>query len=204
MRSLNAAALAALQQRAVTMRDFLWLHARDRSTNAIIKVGYWSDLGTVAAQVLNPDTGLVDTRNFDGAGALIEISAIPMVANLTVQSVTVRASQISDANDLVRAYDVRQQRIEIYRGLFATGTLNQIAPAYARFVGFVDDIEITTPAEGGDGGVVLTCMSHLQEMSRTNPATRSDAYLKQRATTDTFRRHTATVGTWELKWGTAS
>lgn len=202
MRALDAAALAALKSRAVCLRDFLWIVARDRDTGAPVAAGFWSDLGTVSAQVLNPETGGPEFRTFEGGGNLIEISAIPLVANLTVQNVTVTASQLSNINDLVRAYDLKQARVEIYRGLFTPATLNQLAPAFPRFVGFVDEVEINTPAEGDAGSITLTCVSNSQEMGRSNPATRSDGYMQQRSAGDTFRRHAATVGTWELKWGT--
>lgn len=203
MRSLDAATLAALEARAVCLRDFLWIVARDRTTYVDVPVGFWSDLGDVSVQVVNPETGGPEYRSFEGSGNLIEISPIPLVANLTVQSVTVSASQISNVNELVRAYEVRQSRVEIFRGLFDPGTLTQIGPAYPRFVGFVDRVEITTPPENELGQLVLDCVSHAQEMSRSNPATRSDAYMKKRSAGDNFRRHAATVSTWDLKWGTA-
>lgn len=201
MRQLPAAANTALNTRNVTIRDFLWIEARDRDTGALVPYGWWSDLGTVTASVIDPRTGEIVPRSFAGAGGLIEISAIPMMANMTVQSVTVTASQISNANDLVRGYSVKQARVEIFRGLFAPASLVQLAPAYARFVGFVDEVKITTPSEGDTGGIELTCVSHSQEMRRKNPATRSDADQRRRSETDSFRRHAATVGTWEIKWG---
>lgn len=200
MRSLPAGAQAALDARAITLRDFIWLVARDRSDDSAVSVGYWSDVGTVSAQVVNPMTGGTVSRTFAGAGGLISVSQVPMTANLTVQTVTVSVSQVSDANDLIRAYDVKQARIEIFRGLF-TPAMVQLAPAFPRFVGFVDEVQITTPAEGGDGSIDMTCVSHAQEMSRFNPATRSDADLRKRDPDDTFRRHAASVGTWEVTWG---
>ncbi|TYB83973.1 hypothetical protein [Oceaniovalibus sp. ACAM 378] len=201
MRQLAPAAIAALKGRNVTIRDFLWIEARERTTGVAIPVGFWSDLSTVSAQVIDPHTGGVTLRSFQGAGGLIEISQVTMTSSLSVQSVNVTMSQISNASDLVRAYNVKQARIEVFRGLFAPATLIQLAPAFPRFVGFVDSIEIKTPAEGGDGGIELTCVSHSQEMSRSNPATRSDADQQIRRNGDTFSRHAAAVGTWEMQWG---
>lgn len=204
MRQLTNPAKAALDQRAVTIRDFLWLEPRDRSTGDVIQYGMWSDIGTVAANVISPRTGLIESRTFEGGGGLAQISQIPMTSNLTVQTVSITLSQISNANDLIRTYDAKQARVEIFRGLFAPATLVQLAPAFPRFVGYVDGIEINTPAEGGDGSIDLTCVSHSQEMSRYNPATRSDAYQRRRAPGDTFSQHAASVGTWELRWGSPS
>lgn len=193
---------AALQARQLVARDFLWLVVRDRSTGAQVTDGLWSDVGNVTAQVINPDTGLVDTRDWYGSGTLVEISDIPMVANLTVQNVSIRLSQIDDRiADLVRLYDAKQGRVEIYRGLFDPDSRQMVAPAECRFVGFIDQIEIKTPTENEEGSVTLICASHTQEMTRGNPDTRSDATQKLRSSTDNFYQDTSTAGEWEVFWG---
>lgn len=203
MRQLSPAAQSALEQRNVTMRDFIWLEPRDRVTGGIIQYGMWSDLGWINAEVINPRSGLTVSRSFEGVGGLISVSQVPMTSNLTVQTVSIQASQIANTNDLLRGYDLKQARVEIYRGLFHAASLVQLAPAFARFVGYIDEANVNTPAEGGEGGIDLTAVSHSQEMSRYNPATRSDAYTRKRNPDDSFSRHAASVGTWELKWGPA-
>ncbi len=204
MRFTDAPTQVALENRAVKVRDFIWFVVRDRDTGEDVEAGYWSDVGTVDMQVIDPRTQLVQTRQFEGAGSLISIGPIPLVSNLSVQSVSVELSQVSDANALIRTYDARQGRVEIFRGLFELESLVQIAPAYNRFSGFIDDPEIVTPVENEDGKIELNCVSHTQELNRFNPATRSDVYQRLRDPNDSFRRHAATVGTWEIKWGTAS
>lgn len=193
---------AALQARHLVARDFLWLVVRDRSTGAQVTDGLWSDVGNVTADVINPDTGLVDTRNWYGSGTLVAVDDIPMVSNLSVQNVNIRLSQIDDRiNDLVRLYDAKQGRVEIYRGLFDPESRQMVAPAECRFVGFIDQIEIKTPSENEDGSVTLVCASHTQEMTRGNPDTRSDATQKLRSSTDNFFQDTSTAGEWEVWWG---
>ena len=193
---------AALQQRKLVARDFLWLVVRDRDTGMPVTDGLWSDVGNVTADVINPDTGLVDTRDWYGSGTLVAIDDIPMVANLSVQNVNIRLSQIDDhVNDLVRLYDAKQGRVEIYRGLFDPDSRQMVAPAECRFVGFIDQIEIQTPTENEEGHVTLICASHTQEMTRSNPDTRSDASQKLRHATDNFFQDTSTAGQWEVFWG---
>lgn len=193
---------AALQKRKLVARDFLWLVVRDRSTGAPVTDGLWSDVGNVTAQVINPDTGLVDTRDWYGSGTLVAIDDIPMVANLSVQNVNIRLSQIDDhINTLVRLYDAKQGRVEIYRGLFDPDSRKMVAPAECRFVGFIDQIEIQTPTENEEGSVTLICASHTQEMTRSNPDTRSDASQKLRHPTDNFFQDAGTVGEWSFFWG---
>lgn len=202
MRNISAENYAALQARALVARDFLWLIVRDRATNAPVTEGLWSDVGNVSASIIHPDTGLEVTRDWYGSGTLVQISDIPLIANLSVQSVAIRLSQIDDRIErLVREYDAKQGRVEIYRGLFDPDGRQMVAPAECRFVGFVDTIEIQTPTENEDGGVTLSCVSHTQEMTRSNPDTRSDATQRQRDATDGFYADSSTVESWEIFWG---
>lgn len=197
MRNISTENLAALQARQLVARDFLWLVVRDRATGAPVTDGLWSDVGNVSAQVINPDTGLVDTRNWYGSGTLVAIDDIPLVSNLSVQNVSIRLSQIDDRiADLIRLYDAKQARVEIYRGLFDPDSRQMVAPAECRFVGFVDQIEINTPSENSEGSVTLSCASHTQEMTRSNPDTRSDASQKLRLSNDGFYADAATAGEW--------
>lgn len=205
MRTVSSEISAALAAGRLVARDFLWIVARNRDTGAPVPDGMWSDVRSITCQVINPNTGAPATRSFVGAGALVEISAVPLVSNLTVQTVTVRMSQVSDrVNTLVRTYDCKQARVEVFRGLFNPDTRELVAPAEPRFVGFVDRIEIKTPAENEEGAVVLTCVSHTQEMTRSNPDTRSDASQRIRSATDNFFQDTTVVGEFELFWGKAS
>lgn len=204
MRDISAENYAALAARRVVARDFLWFEVRDRSTGMPVTDGYWSDVGTIDAQVIDPNTGGSVIRQWFGSGTLIKISDVPLVSNLTVQNVSITLSQVADrVNNLVRTYDCKQGRVEIFRGLFDPATRALVAPAPPRFVGFIDKIEIDTGAEGKDGGVVITCTSHTQEMTRSNSDTRSDASQRLRLSTDDFYADTAVVGSWQLFWGRA-
>jgi len=201
-RNISAENLAALAARRLVARDFLTIVARTRDTGAPVTDNMWSDVGNVTASVVDPDTGLEDSRDFYGSGTLVAISDIPLVANLSVQNVTIQMSQVNDrVEQLVRDYDCQQARVEIFRGLFDPETRQMVAPAECRFVGFVDKIEITTPSENEEGGVTLTCASHTQEMTRSNPDTRSHESQKLRSATDSFYEDSSTAGEWEIFWG---
>ena len=202
MRSLSSENFAALQARRLVARDFLWIVARDPDTGAPVPDGMWSDVGNVSAAVIHPDTGLPVTRDWYGSGTLVQISDIPAVANLSVQAVTIRMSQVADhVQTLVRQYDCKQARVEIYRGLFNPDTRQMVAPAQCRFVGFVDEIEINTPSENEEGSVEMRCVSHTQEMTRSNTETRSHESQKLRDDTDTFFVDASTAGEFEIFWG---
>lgn len=205
MRDISTENATALAARRLVARDFLWIVARNRVTGDPVSDGMWSDVGAEAFEVISPDTGTATERTYYGAGTLIAISDIPLVANLTVQTATIVMSQVHDrVETLVRTYDCKQARVEIHRGLFDPSTRILVAPAFCRFVGFVDRIEIRTPSENEDGSVTLTCLSHTQEMTRSNPDTRSHESQLVRDPADTFYIDTAVVGQWEQFWGKAS
>jgi hypothetical protein len=205
MRDLSAANYDALQKRILLPRDFIWFVVRDRTTGAAVTDGYWSDIGSIDAQLVDPDTGGTVTRTFAGAGSLIQISDIPLVSTLTVQNISVTLSQVADrVNNLVRAYDCKQGRVEIYRGLFDPASRTMVAPAVPRFVGTIDEAPIHTPKEGESGDVTLSCTSNTVELTRSNPDTRSDASQRLRSATDNFLQDTAVVGNWQNFWGRAS
>lgn len=205
MRSISEENQAALEARALVARDFIWFIVKDRVTGNPVTDGYWSDVGDVSAQVIDPNSGGVVSRTFHGSMGLIQISDIPLVSNITVQTVQVRLSQVSDRiRDLVHGYECKQGQVQIWRGLFSPETRLMVSPAPPRFVGFIDNIDVSTPAENDDGGVMLTCVSHTQEMTRYNPDTRSDASQRLRSGSDNFYKDTTVVGGWQHFWGRKS
>lgn len=204
MRNISAENYAALQARQLVARDFLWIVARNMQTGASQPYGFWSDVGDVTAPVLNPNNGIAETRNFEGSGTLIQISDIPLVANLTVQTVTVSMSQIDQSvAGIVRGYDMKQAQVEVYRGMFSPVSRQLVAPAVCRFIGYVDNVEIKTPKEGDEGSISLSCASHSFEFTRSNSDTRSHESQLLRDSNDFFFQDVSTVGEWEHFWGQA-
>jgi hypothetical protein len=202
MRALSGANYTALQQRQLMARDFIWFIVKDRITGAPVTDGYWSDVGSITVDLINPDSGAIESRTFAGAGSLIQISDITLVSTVTVENITVTLSQVADrVNQLVRGYECKQGRVEIYRGLFDPATRQIVAPAVPRFVGTIDEAPITTPKENEQGAVTLTCTSNTAELTRANPDTRSDASQRLRSATDNFFQDVAVVGKWKHFWG---
>lgn len=202
MRQISTENQLALNQRQLIARDFLWIVARNRTTGDPETVGFWSDIENASVYVLDPDTLLPVLRSYYAAGGLIEIDAIPSVSVIQVQDVQIKLSQLDElVEQAVRLYDVKQARVEIHRGLFDPDTRNLVAPALVRFVGFVNTVRINTPSENSDGGVFLTCVSHTQELTRANPATRSHEDQKLRDEDDEFFKDAAIVSEWQLDWG---
>jgi hypothetical protein len=202
MKQYSANTVAALAARRLVPRDFLWIVARDRATGLPVNVGFWSDLSNVSALVLDPETGAPVLRTFYGSGSLIQISDVPSIVGVSVESVTVTMSQLHDqVEEAIRLYDCKQARIEIHTGLLDPDSRQLVDPAEPIFVGFIDEIEIRTPSENEDGAAILTCASGTQELLRSNPATRSHADQQVRAPGDEFFLDAAVCGDWDHYWG---
>ncbi|MET4199059.1 hypothetical protein ABIA95_003059 [Bradyrhizobium sp. LA8.1] len=194
-----------LQGRRLVARDFVWFVVRDFETGNPVEDGYWSDVGAIDAEVIDPDSGSVVTRTFAAAGGLIKISDIPYVSNLTVQTVQITLSQVATrVNDLLRGYDCKQGKVQIFRGLFDPATMAMNGPAFPRFAGTIDQAPIKTPPAGEEGDVTVTCTGNTVELTRANSDTRSDASQKLRQADDDFYSDTATVSDWEIYWGKSS
>lgn len=202
MRVLSPQAQAALEAETVAARDFITFYARNRDTNAEIMDTYWSDLGAFTAEIIDPVTGLTVSRSFEGGGQMLQISAVPVVVGLVVQNVTIQMSQVEGrVQDLIRTYDAKQARVELHRGMLNPISGLLVSPAVPRFSGFIDEVTVNTPKEGEEGSVEIVCVSHTQEMTRSNSATRSDADQRLRSSTDGFFRHVATIGEQTIFWG---
>ena len=127
-----------------------------------------------------------------------------MVSNLTVQTVTIQFSQLDDRiNELMRVYDIKLAKVEIYRGEFNPETMTMVEPAASRFVGVVDDAPIETPAEGGEGSVSIKCVSSAQELTRGNPDERSHESQMLRAPGDNFFEDVTKAPDIVIYWGRA-
>lgn len=200
MLSLSTNNAAELVKRGVVIRDLIWFEVRSRSDGSTVTEGYWSDIGEAGLNVIDPDTGSGVARTFKGAGQLVKIEAIPRVSNLSITKVDVSISGIQNGFDLIRNYDAKQARVTIWRSFFSKGMV-QVDPAFVKFDGYLDEAPVPIGPKGQVNAIELVVSSHTQELQRTNHATRSDQFQRNRSATDTFRRHKATAGDWVLDWG---
>lgn len=195
----NYAALAAGQ---LIARDMVRFVVRNRETGAPVEDMYWSDVYTVSAAVIDPDSGSPVTYQFSPAGGLITISDIVLVSNLTVQTVQIKLAQVSSrVQALFRTYEAKQGVVQIWRGMFSVESHELVAAAEPRFNGTIDQAPITTPKENDYGDITITCTANTQELTRANSDTSSDASQRRRSASDNFFQDVAVVGNWEMNWG---
>ena len=202
MRAIDSAELTAIAARTVVARDFLWVTAKDRTTGADASYGFWNDVRTVAASVVDGRTGSTESRTFIGVGMALVIGSIPLTSDITIRNVDIELPQIDDFTQLlVRGYDVRGAPMQIYRGYRDPDTRALVAAAKPRFVGYVDGAPIVTPKEGGEGSITLHCVSTTRELTRISSESRSRESQLARAAGDLFYADTGVVGDWDIAWG---
>lgn len=199
---LDPAAVTALQQRVVEPRTFVWVTARDRDTGDPASVGFWDGLYDVTVSVISGVTGGTASRLYYGAGSLLSVEGIGGQGGLAAQEVSVRLSQIDgQVAQAFRGYDPTQAAIEIHTGIFTPGTNTLVDNPRAIFLGFVDEVEIRTPEEGGEGYIEARCQSHSRELTRTNTDTRSDQSQRRRDENDAGMIYAGQVAEWAPFWG---
>lgn len=205
VKAYAADSLNAIEQRQTSPRDFLSITVRDRDTNDPIVGNFWSGIGDRDVAVYNPKTGVNEIRTFEGAGMLIEIDPIPLVANLTVQQISITFSSLSnDALNLIHGYNAKQAEVLIWRGWWdRRSDAPMTAAAEPRFLGYVQEPEFVIPAADDEAGAILRveCSSIAQQLTMSNPETRSDASQRRRDANDAFLSDVASVGEWEQWWG---
>lgn len=201
MRSLDVDTQAAIRDRGhIVPRNFVVVTAKDRDSGDAVVHAFWNDAETVAVNVLDAD-GATVSHNFAGDGAILDMDAIPMRIGLEVRTVQIVLSPLSPkVQDLVRRDDPRGGQVEIYRGLFDPVGFVLLAPPRLRFLGRVNEAPIETAAAGGSSAATLRVVSHTRELTRTNPARKSDEQQKLRSG-DRFRRYGGSVKDWPIFWG---
>jgi hypothetical protein len=210
MKSLSAAELSALAARSLAFRNLVWITAKNRTTGALTPFGFWDDVGTRALQVIDVLTGATVTRNFVGAGSLLQIDDVVATSELQVRELVIRLSGVdATVANAVRGYDARLAPIQVYRLMLNPASGAPIAAARARFVGIVDSLKINDPTRGGQGNVIVSAASQMRELSRANPDMISDPSQKQRAEgtgkpTDRFYQYTNEIANWSIAWGALS
>ena len=110
-------------------------------------------------------------------------------------------SQIAlPAQELVRGRDLRLARCEVHEMQVDLDTGQLATTPEIVFLGVVDGAPISTPAAGGEGGILIAIASEaLLMLSRTNPR-RSSHESQKRRSGDQFSRYASTVSSWDIPW----
>ncbi|ORE89739.1 hypothetical protein [Aurantimonas sp. 22II-16-19i] len=196
----TATALAKAPDSGLVARDLVWFRGRSLADPAVRpQFAFWNDLDTVSILVEDPKTGGTVGRDYIGDGALISVPDIPLTSDLSIRTIRISLSQIHPAvQAMVRGADIRFAEVQVHRAVFDPAS-RLLVSAKCHFLGKVDRAPLGTPSVSEEGGIDLECVSDTRELTRTNPAKKSDEWLKARSG-DRFYRYTGTANV-PVFWG---
>lgn len=196
MRSYDAAALAALQNRqAILARVLIWTTARNRTTGLPEALGLWTGADDRSFTIAG------SPRTYVGAGSIMGVPPMTAQTGVTVRMSRLTLSPLNDAvAALIRTYDARFAPVEIHRALFDPVTTLLIAEPHRVFKGFIDEVELPIDPESGETRCEVTLASSARLLTRTLPLKRSDETQRRRMD-DRFLRYADVSGEVDVYWG---
>lgn len=196
MRSFDSATAAQFAARAgLVARLLVWIVARDRATGEPVSLGFWSGNDAVQFAINGA------ARDYYGAGALMQVDDFTFSAGLDVRMQRLVLSPLApEVAQVIRGYEPRLARIEVHRALFDPATMSLVAEPHRLFRGWIDEVDIATPAIGGQAAVTITMASTARAMTRTLSLKKSDESQKLRGG-DRFRRYADISGSVDVWWG---
>ncbi len=203
--ALDSTTITALEKGSLVLRDFVVISGKDPS-DAPATFAFWTGEDNVTVNVVSATDGGTDSRDFIGGGAW-PIEGVPSIVDtigIEVRTLDVELSQIHPSVlDMVNGNNIRHAVVEFFRGLFNPATFALVSTPFARFLGRVDSAPRSTPAVGGTGSQKITMVSDAVDLTRINPALKSDESQKLRSA-DRFFRYADTAGQFERRWGQVS
>ena len=196
MRSYGAATLTYFQARAgVIARTLVWISARNRSTNAVETMGLWTGGDNETITIGGTP------RLYYGAGNIVELPQITMQAGLSVRMHRLGLTSLTpEAELLLRGYDVRFAPVEIHRALYTLDTRTLVEEPHSMQTGFVDEVDLGTPAVGGTATCTLGIATSARVLTQSLPLKRSDA-AQQLRSGDRMLRWNDVSGSVDVWWG---
>lgn len=196
MREYGSATLTALQARAgIVSRVLIWFSARNRATNAVETMGLWTgadhEYFTISAA----------SRLYYGAGNVMDIPQLTYQSGLAVRIHRIGLSPLTpEVMQLIRGYDVKSAPVEIHRALYSTDTRLLIEEPHRVLTGFVDEVDLGTPAAGGTASCVLGIATSARVLTQDLAIKKSDETQRLRLG-DRMRRWGDVSGAVDVWWG---
>lgn len=196
VRALDVDTQAAIRdRRQLVIRNFVLVSKGEDAWG-------FTDFGEdVTLNVVDAVTGSSTSRDYAGDNApILSIDPIPMKIGLEVNTIEVVLNALQPAVEaMLRGADIRNGVVQIHRGYLDPQTMLLVAPPRARFLGRVNEAPLQTGAADGQGAGTLRVVGATRELSRTNPAKRSDEQQRLRGG-DRLRRYGG-ITSWDYWWG---
>lgn len=205
MRNADPAVVALLQSAdalGLIEADFMVWHVRTFA-GAPETFAFWTEHDTVNGTVVSPFTGNPETHPFVGGGAILDAGETARTSDLSIRRKSITMSAVHQTVlDMWTGHDMRLAQVAVYQGLFDPETRN-LAGMLLEFVGELNGAPKEVPAAGGEGGIRFDLVSDTRQLTRTNPAKRSDAHQRTRQN-DGFHKYIGVAGDWTIPWGQES
>ena len=173
----------------------VWIEGRNRETGAVESAGFWDGADH---QVFVIDG---QSRTYFGAGSLLGVDPIRAQAGLGIRVQQVTLTLTPEVEQAIRFYDPSLAPVEIHRATINPATGALVAEPTLAFAGTVDATPITEGTAGQPSSITIEAAGRERGLTRRTPAFRSDAALRVRSATDSFRRYGAEVQRWTVPWG---
>lgn len=196
MRSYDTLTLAALTDRSgVIARQLLWIVAKNRSTGLDEQFGLWNgednEIITIGGQA----------RTYYGAGSSLVIPSILTEIGIQVRTLRVKLSPISpEVGTVLRTYDPRFAPVQVHRALYDLNTRNIVSEPKRVFKGFINKVDLPTPAVDGEAECTLSLVSTARVLTNKLALKKSDESQKLRAG-DRIRRYADVSNKVTSYWG---
>jgi len=201
--SSTIAALGAARAAGLAPRQLVTIWARPNAGGEPEQFGFWDGVLPVELEVVGGRTGVTEIRSFQADGALIKVEGLRQSIDLKTRPANVQLNPLHPAVALLFAgYRLRLAAMEIHRVTLDVATRLPVAAARCRYLGLVETAARKKPKAGGEGSLTLSCVSDAIQLTRTNPAKRSDETQRLRSG-DRMMQYAEVVGDWEISWGEA-
>lgn len=205
MRTLDTATLDAIGDRGgVVLVNFVLVTAKDAEGDG--QFFGFTDYGEdVAVNVIDGLTGDEVNRTYYGDNAPLQgMDPIPM--RVGIDEVTTTQVVLNPHHDVVqlmyRGHDCRNAPVQIHRGYLSRESHLLVAAPRIRRLGWVNGAPEELAPAGGVSRLRLEVVSVTRELTRINPARRSDETQRLRSD-DRARRYSGTAYQWQIFWGEA-
>jgi hypothetical protein len=202
VKSLDMATQDAIRDRSrVIYRDFVLFTVKDGEGDPV-NFGFTTYGEDVTLNIEDGLTGETVSRTYLGDGApLQDIEPIPQRIGLEIINIRVTLNPIhAGVQSMFRGHDCRNAPVQVHRIYLDDDTMLPVANPKCRFLGFVNTAPENRGGAGGTSRLDFGLVSRVRELTRTNPAKRSDEQQRLRSG-DRFRRYNGV--TRPVFWGEA-
>lgn len=202
--SFDAPTIAALQSGGIPLVDFITIRGKDSGGSAAV-FNFWTGPDNVTLNVISAIDGSTESRSYIGGGSLLDVPAIVDGIGLEARSHEFGLNPLhSSILDMVNGNNIRVAVVELHRGVRDPATWGLVSTPFPYFLGRVDglshDVSGVTGDSPADARMTLAVVGNQIDLTRINPALKSDEQQKLRSG-DRIRRYADAAGQYDVFWG---